>query len=352
MKPLVSVVCITYNQEKTIAQAIDSFLMQETNFPFEIIIHDDASTDTTPSIIKKYAKKYPKLFKVIFEDQNQYSKKTWQFVNDMLIQARGKYIAMCEGDDFWTDSKKLQKQVDFMEGKPDYSVCFHSVRVFFENNEESQYISPIKNKAAPFNIENLLKDNYINTCSVMYRKQNYNDLINGVMPQDVYLHLYHARFGKIGFIKDVMSAYRRQSEGIWWESREHMDKIYIKYHHELINLYAELLKMFEGSSKYEAVIRGHLRYLLGALLDIDHDNNSDIMVQTARNFPSIVQYFTNNQLEFIRELQSENERLSKLSYDLAGVREELSHVTEELNSIKKSKWYKLNPMRVLRNLND
>lgn len=124
---VVSVHCLTYNHEKFIAEAIESFLMQKTNFKFEILIHDDASTDRTPEIIKEYELKYPGLIKPIFQTENQYSKrKSFNTLNlNNLIRAKGKYIAVCEGDDYWIDPYKLQKQVDMMEKNPNCSLCVH-----------------------------------------------------------------------------------------------------------------------------------------------------------------------------------------------------------------------------------
>jgi len=121
-KPLVSVCCTTYNHEKYIQEAIDGFLIQETDFPFEILIRDDCSTDNTPTIIKKYVEKYPNLIFPIFEKENTYSKG----VKPMPVlykKAKGKYIALCEGDDYWIDSKKLAKQVNFLEYNLGYSLC-------------------------------------------------------------------------------------------------------------------------------------------------------------------------------------------------------------------------------------
>lgn len=124
-KPLVSICCITYNHAPFIRQCLEGFLMQKTNFPIEILIHDDCSTDGTTEIVKEYAAKYPDLIFPLYETENQYSKP-----NHLLLdfynyrRARGKYIAYCEGDDYWTDPLKLQKQVDFMEANPEYSLCW------------------------------------------------------------------------------------------------------------------------------------------------------------------------------------------------------------------------------------
>ncbi|MCK9431874.1 MAG: glycosyltransferase [Candidatus Omnitrophica bacterium] len=128
--PVVSISCLTYNHEKYIAQALDGFVSQETTFPFECIIHDDASSDRTPEIIKEYAAKYPDIIRAIFQTENQFAKTgLYPDVEHILPICRGKYIAICDGDDYWTDSRKLQKQVDFMERNRDLSMCYHDYRV-------------------------------------------------------------------------------------------------------------------------------------------------------------------------------------------------------------------------------
>lgn len=125
--PLVSICCLSFNHAPYLSECLEGFLRQETKFPIEILIHDDASTDGSDDIIRKYAEKYPDIIFPIYETINQYSN-GHQGTIDIEFnysRARGKYIAYCEGDDYWTDSLKLQKQVDFMENHPDYSVCFH-----------------------------------------------------------------------------------------------------------------------------------------------------------------------------------------------------------------------------------
>ena len=121
--PLVAIRCITYNHEPYIRDALNGFVMQKTNFPFVAIVHDDASTDGTAEIIREYAAKYPNIIKPIFETENQYSKHDGS-ISRIMAEAQersgAKYIAMCEGDDYWTDPNKLQKQVDFLESHPDY----------------------------------------------------------------------------------------------------------------------------------------------------------------------------------------------------------------------------------------
>lgn len=126
-KPLVAIRCITYNHEQYIRDALEGFVMQKTNFPFVAIVHDDASTDGTATIIREYAEKYPDIIKPIFETENQYSKRDGSLAKIMrkAIEATGaKYVALCEGDDYWIDPLKLQKQVDFLEANPEYEMCY------------------------------------------------------------------------------------------------------------------------------------------------------------------------------------------------------------------------------------
>ena len=122
-KPLVSICCITYNHEPYIRDCLDGFVMQRTNFPFEVLIHDDASTDRTADIIREYEAKYPDIVKPIYQTENQFSKGVSLSMTLNYPRARGKYIAKCEGDDYWVDPLKLQKQFDFLESHPDYSMC-------------------------------------------------------------------------------------------------------------------------------------------------------------------------------------------------------------------------------------
>ena len=144
MQTLLSIICTAYNQEKYIKQALDGFVSQKTNFKFQVIIHDDASTDKTAEIIKEYQKKYPDIIKPIFQTENQYSKGISISKNILFPLVNSKYVAICEGDDYWTDPYKLQKQVDFLEANPDYSICFHPVKFIYEDKPNKTNIYPSK----------------------------------------------------------------------------------------------------------------------------------------------------------------------------------------------------------------
>lgn len=138
-KPLVSVRCITYNQQDYIHQSLDGFLMQKTTFPFEVIVHDDASTDKTAEVIRKYEAKFPKIVKPIYETENQYSKHDGSLGRIVNAACKGKYIALCEGDDYWIDENKLQMQVDFLENNPEYGMCYTNFNIYYQNKTKFDY---------------------------------------------------------------------------------------------------------------------------------------------------------------------------------------------------------------------
>lgn len=133
--PLLSIVCPTYNQEAFIAQTLDGFLAQQTDFSFEILINDDASTDGTARIVAEYAERYPHIIRPFYQTENQY-RLGKPCVPELFVKARGRYIAFCEGDDYWTDPRKLQLQVDFLESHPDYVITYHDAIAF---DDQGQY---------------------------------------------------------------------------------------------------------------------------------------------------------------------------------------------------------------------
>lgn len=219
--PLVSIVCITYNHERFIRDALDGFVMQKTNFPFEILVHDDASTDGTAGIIREYESKYPDLFRCVYQTENQWGKKSpWKDI--LFPMVRGKYVALNEGDDYWTDENKLQKQIDFMESHPDFAVCFHPVTVHWDDGSKPDTLFPDEKTRfykTELELKDLLRHNFIQTNSVVYRWRFHQDPLSlmpdDILPGDWFLHLLHAQVGRIGFLNDVMSVYRRHSGGIW-----------------------------------------------------------------------------------------------------------------------------------------
>ncbi|MHC5860777.1 glycosyltransferase [Nostoc sp.] len=241
----VSVLMITYNHESYIAQAIESVLMQQVNFEYEIVIGEDCSTDNTRQIIIDYQKNYPELIRLLLPDTNLGMHKN--FINT-LQACQGQYIAMLEGDDYWTSSEKLQKQVDFLDKNLDFAICFHNVLVFWQDNSHSPGIF-LHNQPKISTIENLLVNNFISTPSVMYRAglvQEFPDWFYEQSMGDWTFHILNAQHGKIGYIDKVMAAYRVHPKGVWSsKSRESQIK-------ETIRMLDTI--RYNLSSQYQAII--------------------------------------------------------------------------------------------------
>ena len=215
----VTIRCITYNQKDYIRQCLDGFVMQRTNFRFEAIVHDDASTDGTDEIVREYAEKYPDIIKPIFETENQYSKHDGSLGRIMNANTRGKYVAICEGDDYWTDPLKLQKQADFLDANPQCSLTYHACKNVFS--------TPCKvNCLTGENVKDFYSDvdfviHYpFQTATVMYRKDILDsDLYKkaqaiGCTAGDQILFLTASRLGTIEGVNEKMSVYRRHEGGI------------------------------------------------------------------------------------------------------------------------------------------
>lgn len=219
---MLSIWCITYNHEPYIRQCLDGFVMQNTNFRFEAIVHDDASTDGTAAIVREYAEKYPDIIKPILETDNQYSKGDGSLDRIMGAACKGKYIAFCEGDDYWVDPLKLQKQVDFLESHPEYGMVFTDYQISYVDSgqivQKKCYI-PIAND------DNLKwkiltqKHFLISTATILGRnslhKQMYENIedFNGFPMGDTQLLFHFSRMSKIHCINNVTAVYRKHQSG-------------------------------------------------------------------------------------------------------------------------------------------
>lgn len=339
IKPTVSIVTITYNHSKCIKQAIESLMMQKTDFDFEIIIADDYSTDGTTDIIEDYVKTAKNVIKPIFRNSNIGA---WNNCKEAIIATSGKYVALCEGDDYWTDPLKLQKQVDYMEANKDCSVCFHPVKVIFEDKENEDYIFPITSDVKKFNIESLLRENFIQTNSVMYRRQNYDNIAKDVMPGDWYLHLYHARFGSIGFINEVMSVYRRHHGGIWWKDDNNKIDFWKKNAINHIKFYYRVLELIGDNDIYVDIVKDSITGFIDMVMkDCSDDKNLNIQ-------KDIFKKFSSDSANYAYKLLDDNEKLKNyinsleshkkiLEEDLDVVRQHLKGVEHELEQTLNSK---------------
>ena len=219
-QPKVIIWCLTYNQKDYIRDALNGFVMQQTDFSFEVVVHDDASTDGTTDIVMDYARRYPDIIKPMIEKENQ-----WQvgglkhIINIMNERHRcGKYIAFCEGDDYWTDSNKLQRQVDFLDNNPDYSMCFHSAKKKYETDAHA-WIDCENIQDKDYDATDIFINWTVPTASILCRKEAMDFYANLKHPEliqnyDIFIILSCAMVGKIRGMHDQMSVYRIQGEGL------------------------------------------------------------------------------------------------------------------------------------------
>lgn len=240
---LVSVCMITYNHEKFISEAIEGVLMQKTTFPIELIIGEDCSTDTTRSICIDYQKKYPEIIKLQLPETNKGMMRN--FIENMQA-ATGKYIALCEGDDYWTDPYKLQKQVDFLEANPEYSIIFHNAHEKIQATFQSKPFSIIEDRE--YSGGEIIINWIIPTASVLFKRHiniqfKYQKfLIFGDTP----LFLKLLEYGKMYGSSDIMSVYRRHENGAVFYKNEFKKLIkHLKYLNlEFDNKYSKSINYF------------------------------------------------------------------------------------------------------------
>ena len=219
-KPLVAIKCLVHNHEPYLRDCLEGFVMQQTNFPFVAIVHDDASTDNSAAIIREYEEKYPDIIKPIYEAENQYSKRdgsVGRIMNAAVDATGAKYIAMCEGDDYWTDPLKLQKQVDFMEANPEYGLCY--AKAYRYNEELKKYIGVKGSARAEVYELSIQGTHHISTPTILMRQSLFLNclsdssfLLNNGLFTDSSLWWWFAANSKLYFMDDVVAVYRELSE--------------------------------------------------------------------------------------------------------------------------------------------
>ena len=238
----VSIICDTFNHEKYIENALKSFVCQKTKFKFEIIIHDDASSDGTQGIVLKYKKIYPQLIKCVFEKENLYSKGISHFWESTFKEIKGKYVAICEGDDFWVDENKLQLQHDYMEKNDSCSLCAHkAIRV----SEDGSFLSIYSKRTLsdPTFEESVLDLSLFPTSSMFFKKSFYTNnehFLRSVPMFDYVLKILLANEGSVHILEETMSAYRTSSQGSWTQ-RITKDRVKHRNHYlESISIIAKI----------------------------------------------------------------------------------------------------------------
>ena len=228
--PLLTIRCTVYNHEPYLRQCLDGFVMQQTTFPFEAIIHDDASTDGSPAIIREYAERYPDIIKPIYETENQFYKPgdPIRGIMDAVMHPNTKYVAYCEGDDYWTDPHKLQLQVDFLESHPDYFMTCHSYKFYYEDTkafEPHQFLDEMplesfngREYCTPSIEEFFNPIWFAQALTLVLRNQPYiteETLKHYPLAVDHITCYYILKAGKCALFKDVMGVYRKHSKGLF-----------------------------------------------------------------------------------------------------------------------------------------
>lgn len=250
----VSVICLTYNHAAWIRDALEGFVQQNTNFRYEVLVHDDASTDHTADIIREYEKQYPDLVRGIYEEENQYSKNVPIIEEIVMPYVRGRYIALCEGDDYWTDPNKLQKQVDILEMHPEIDICAHRSRILQNGVLEGSF--PDCEKEQVFTVENVILGggSFVPTASLLCRRsvRELHYRFSDYMSLDYTWQIQGALRGGMYYLPEVMSVYR-QNVGGSWTLRIHENR---KYHIEHLLSDKTMLRLLDEDTngKYHAVI--------------------------------------------------------------------------------------------------
>lgn len=294
-----SVCMITYNQEKYVRQAIESVLEQKTNFQIELVVGDDASKDNTAAIISSLTAPTSVTMKPLLRQSNL---GMLQNFTQTLQHCTGKYIALLEGDDYWIDINKLQRQVDFLDNNPDFSICYHPVKIDTDSDE----LAPDNNRPRGdvSDIYELAQGNFMHTCSVVYRSglfERFPDSFYRSTVGDYFLHMLNAQYGKIRRLPEAMGVYRVHSGGIW-SMQPNMDQkiltyleamvdsfepdvaIILKKRHQTIAVKALLQNI--GKPDFDARLRRSIQYgseeLHEAFLEMDRRTKSGRLLDYLR----------------------------------------------------------------------
>lgn len=285
-----SVRVMCYNQEDYIAQAIDSILMQKTSFDMEIVIGDDFSDDGTLRIIRKYEKQYPHIIRILEREKGDiyYQSRIkfgrlYNFV-DILKRCRGDYIALLDGDDFWADPLKVQKQADFLDSHPECAICFHPVKVISDEDLLVPSFIPINHEKQISTIEDLVVENFIPSCSTMFRSrlfESFPDWFYSLNQGDWSLHILNAQHGDIGYIDENMAICRMHSGGVWNRTKlterieavigsHHTINKHLKYKYrkfikpKIAEYYFELYTLYKSSGEIEKARVCLLKYIFSS----------------------------------------------------------------------------------------
>lgn len=290
----VSVICLTYNHAAWIRDALEGFVQQNTDFRYEVLVHDDASTDETAQIIREYEKRYPGLVKGIYEEENQYSQNVQIIEEIVMPYVRGRYLALCEGDDYWTDCNKLQKQVDILEAHPEIDICAHKSRILQNGSLAGAF--PKCDRERIFSVEEVIfgGGSFVPTASIVCRRsvRDIHYRFSDYMSLDYTWQIQGALHGGMYYLPEAMSVYRRNVGGSW-TLRIHDDKA---YHIEHLLSDKKMLQLLDADTngQYHAVIvyRQMLRNakLQKLIMDLGTDAYQELEQEIARDTGRYTKY--------------------------------------------------------------
>ncbi len=306
-QPVLTVMTMTQNHKNYIGPCIESVLMQKTDFPVRHLVLDHYSEDETPHIINTYAEKYPSIIPVLLNNYQH----TYHNVYDLFMRCHSEYAALCDGDDYFTDPLKLQKQVDFLKKHPRCSLCFHPVSVEFEDGEQDNFVYPPlsmlpRGVREEYHLADLFQGNMIQTNSVVYRWRFKDGLPewfrHDVCPGDWYWHLLHAETGRIGFIPEVMSVYRRHKKAAY--SNSFISSIEHRRNHGMAELatYQVVNEHFKG--RYFIKLAGFSNGVFADFFKLSAEKGDDTLLNEAcQKFPDFARYFLQS-LKIVRKDQA------------------------------------------------
>lgn len=292
---MVSVVCLTYNHEYLVSDALDGILKQKTNFKFEILVHDDASTDHTQDVIKAYERKYPMLIRPIYQKENQM--KQCNILSKYLYpKARGKYLAFCEGDDFWTAPDKLQRQVDFLESHSDYSLCMHNaVKWNYETNKKIN-LDTFEKTGTYDQKEQILAG--LGTDFPAFASYVCRTELVKKMPEfftessvdDYSLRQYLASVGKVYYFEESMSVYRVSTPASYMKTLAKDQSVYNKYTVEMIRFFHKF-DIYTNQKFHDIINRKIVSDYLGYCVSIPQKEGSENAQKIGLNEKTITECY-------------------------------------------------------------
>lgn len=291
-EPVVSICCLVYNHEPFLRECFEGFVMQKTTFPIEILVHDDASTDHSADIIREYTVQYPDLFKPIYQTENQYSKGVKVSATFQFPRAKGKYIALCEGDDYWTDPYKLQKQVDFLESHPEYVMCSHVFDRYIQSERVIQSSTNIDWAGKTYTQENVIRGDWpIQTATVVFKRKalDINHFCKFRITTDTVLFYALMKEGKGVCLSDSMSVYRVHQNGVWSGTNEAQ---------QWARCISVLLSIFEVEKSKEAAefVRTGLLYGVGRRTYLENLRLSYLLIRVVakyKGWPYVLKWLWN-----------------------------------------------------------